>query len=169
VEYYDFEVLRGEEVIAAERSVPLTSSKAAWPKIIKLAKGLNVTRCRIRVKERGETIILIGAAVALLYSDFDFSAAAWLDRSRRTNIVGIRRVLEGKTSPWFEDRKRKSRGALSSLQFPLIPGARWRFWAAPAPAALIAPGVSVPSFIRPSRLGVTQRSDELAAHIGEED
>jgi hypothetical protein len=76
VEYYDFEVLRGEEVIAAERSVPLNSSKAAWPKVIKLAKGLNLTRCRIRVKERGETIILIGAAVALLYSDFDFSAAA---------------------------------------------------------------------------------------------
>jgi hypothetical protein len=76
VEYYDFEVLRGEEVIAAERSVPLNSSKAAWPRIIKLAKGLNLKACRIRVKERGETIILIGAAAALLYSDFDFFAAA---------------------------------------------------------------------------------------------
>jgi len=28
------------------------------------------------VKEQGETIILIGAAAALRYSDFDFSAAA---------------------------------------------------------------------------------------------
>ena len=74
--FYDFEVLKGEEVIVAERSVPLYSSKAAWPRIIKLAKSLNLGGCRIRVKEQGETIILIGAAAALRYSDFDFSAAA---------------------------------------------------------------------------------------------
>ncbi len=76
MELYDFEVLRGEEVIAAERSVPLYSPKAAWPKIIKIAKSLSLPGCRIRVKERGETIILVGAAVALRYSNFDFSAAA---------------------------------------------------------------------------------------------
>ena len=74
--FYDFEVLRGEEVIAAERSVPLYSPKAAWPKIVKLAKSFNLGECRIRVKEQGETIILIGAAAALRYSEFDFSAAA---------------------------------------------------------------------------------------------
>ena len=76
MEFYDFEVLKGEEVIAAERSVPLYSPKAAWPRIIKLAKSLNPTGCRIRVKEKGETIILVGATAALRYSDFDFSAAA---------------------------------------------------------------------------------------------
>jgi hypothetical protein len=76
VAFYDFEVLKGEEVIAAERSVPLYSPKAAWPRIIKLAKGLTLGGCRIRVKEQGETIILIGAAAALRYSEFDFSAAA---------------------------------------------------------------------------------------------
>jgi hypothetical protein len=76
MELYDFEVLRGEEIIAAERSVPLHSPKAAWPKIVKLAKALTPTGCRIRVKEHGETIILIGAAVALRYSDPDFFAAA---------------------------------------------------------------------------------------------
>ena len=76
MELYDFEVLRGEEVIAAERSVPLYSPKAAWPRIIKLAKSLKLPGCRIRVKEQGETIILVGAAAALRYSDFDFSAAA---------------------------------------------------------------------------------------------
>ena len=76
MELYDFEVLRGEEVIAAERSVPLYSPKAAWPRIIKLAKSLSLSGCRIRVKERGETIILVGAAAALRYSDFDFSTAA---------------------------------------------------------------------------------------------
>jgi hypothetical protein len=76
VELYDFEVLRGDEVISAERSVPLYSPRAAWPKIIKLAKSLKAPGCRIRVKEQGETIILVGAAAALCYSDFDFSAAA---------------------------------------------------------------------------------------------
>ncbi len=76
MELYDFEVLRGEEVIAAERSVPLYSPKAAWPRIIRLAKSLKIPGCRIRVKEQGETIILVGAAVALRFSDFDFSAAA---------------------------------------------------------------------------------------------
>jgi hypothetical protein len=77
VELYDFEVLKGEEVIAAERSIPLFSPKAAWPKIIKLAKSVSLPGCRIRVKEQsGETIILVGAAVALRYSDFDFSIAA---------------------------------------------------------------------------------------------
>ena len=74
--FYDFEVLKGEEVVAAERSVPLYSPKAAWPKIIKLAKSLSLGGCRIRVKEQGETIILIGAAAALHYSEFDFSAVA---------------------------------------------------------------------------------------------
>ena len=76
MELYDFEVLRGEEVIAAERSVQLYSPKAAWPKIVKLAKSLSPSGCRIRVKEQGETIILVGVAAVLRYSDFDFSAAA---------------------------------------------------------------------------------------------
>jgi hypothetical protein len=76
VAFYDFEVLKGEEVVAAERSVQLYSPKAAWPKIVKLAKSFNLGGCRIRVKEQGETIILIGAAAALRYPDFDFSAAA---------------------------------------------------------------------------------------------
>ena len=76
MELYDFEVVRGEEVIAAVRSVPLYSPKAAWPRIIKLAKSLTIPGCRIRVKEQGETIILVGAVAALRYSDFDFSAAA---------------------------------------------------------------------------------------------
>jgi hypothetical protein len=77
VDFYDFEVLRSDEVIAAERSIPLYSPKAAWPKIIKLAKSVKAPGCRIRVKEQsGETIILVGVAAALRYSDFDFSAAA---------------------------------------------------------------------------------------------
>ena len=76
MELYDFEVLCGDEIIAAERGIPLHSPRAAWPRILKLAKSVNSPACRIRVKERGETIILVGASAALLYADFDFSEAA---------------------------------------------------------------------------------------------
>lgn len=76
MELYDFEILCGDEIIAAERAVPLHSPRAAWPRIFRLAKSVNSRSCRIRVKERGETIILVGASAALLYADFDFSKAA---------------------------------------------------------------------------------------------
>jgi hypothetical protein len=76
MELYDFEVLCGDEVITAERAVPLHSPRAAWPRILRLARNVNSASCRIRVKERGETIILVGASAALLYADFDFSEAA---------------------------------------------------------------------------------------------
>ncbi len=76
MEFYDFEVLSGDEVIAAERGVVLQSPRAAWPRVIKLAKRAPSKTCRIRVKERGETIIIVGASAALRYADFDFSEAA---------------------------------------------------------------------------------------------
>jgi hypothetical protein len=70
VQFYDFEVLKGEEIIAAERSVPLPDTRAAWPKIAKIAKKITLSGCRIRVREQsGETIILIGAAAAQRYPD----------------------------------------------------------------------------------------------------
>ncbi len=75
MELYDFEVLSGDEIIAAERGVLLQSPRAAWPKVIRLAKCAPSKTCRIRVKERGETIIIVGASTALLYADFDFSEA----------------------------------------------------------------------------------------------
>jgi hypothetical protein len=75
MQLYHFEVLKGEEVISAEPSVPLYSTKAAWPKIAKLAKSIKLPGCRIRVREQsGETIILIGVAVAIRYADFNFGA-----------------------------------------------------------------------------------------------
>ena len=74
---YDFEVLRGDAVVTAERSVPLYNTKAAWPKLVAMAKRIRQPGCRIRVKEQGETIILIGASAALRYAPhFDFASAA---------------------------------------------------------------------------------------------
>ena len=75
MQLYQFEVLRGEEVIAVEPSVALHNTKAAWPKIIKMAKSINFPGCRIRVRElSGETIILVGAVAAMRYADFNFGA-----------------------------------------------------------------------------------------------
>lgn len=73
--YYDFDVLQGDDIIATERSVDLDSSRAAWPKIIDMAKTLDLPGCRIRVREQsGGTIILIGAAAARRYTDLAFCA-----------------------------------------------------------------------------------------------
>jgi len=75
MQLYQFEVLGGEDVIAVEPSVPLYNTKAAWPKIIKMAKSNNLPGCRIRVREQsGDTIILVGAAAAMRYADFNFVA-----------------------------------------------------------------------------------------------
>lgn len=68
MQYYDFEVLQGDDVIVAERAVALADSRAAWPKIIGMAKTLDAPGCRIRVREQqGDTIILIGATAARRY------------------------------------------------------------------------------------------------------
>jgi hypothetical protein len=65
VQYYDFEILQGSDVISSERLVALDSSRAAWPKIVKIATKLAEPGYSIRVREHeGETVILIGAAAA---------------------------------------------------------------------------------------------------------
>lgn len=68
MQYYDFEILQGDEVIIAERAVALNDSRAAWPKVVRIAKALTAPGCRIRVREQqGNTIILIGAKAACRY------------------------------------------------------------------------------------------------------
>jgi hypothetical protein len=42
MQLYQFEVLRGEDVISVESSVPLYNTKATWPKIIKIAKSIKL-------------------------------------------------------------------------------------------------------------------------------
>ena len=69
MQLYNFEVLRGEEVIAVQPYVPLHDTKAAWPKIAKIAKSISLSDCRIRVREQsGAIVILIGAAAAQRYA-----------------------------------------------------------------------------------------------------
>jgi len=75
VEYFDFEVLCGEHLISSETSVPLHSTRAAWPKIVEIARGLDQAGCRIRVREHaGDTVILIGAAAARDFPEPEFQA-----------------------------------------------------------------------------------------------
>ena len=70
MQLYDFEVLNGDEIIAAEPAVALCDTRAAWPKIAKIARRITRPGCRIRVREQsGETIILIGAVAAQRYAD----------------------------------------------------------------------------------------------------
>jgi hypothetical protein len=63
---YDFEVLKGHETIAAERSILLRDTRAAWPRIAKLAMTVTIPGCLIRVKDQsGAMVILVGVAAAL--------------------------------------------------------------------------------------------------------
>ena len=69
MQYFDFEVLQGDDVIVAERAVALDDSRAAWPKVVGMASALDMPGCRIRVREQqGDTIILIGATAARRFS-----------------------------------------------------------------------------------------------------
>ena len=65
METYDFEVLRGDETVAAVHSIKLPNSKAVWPQVAELAKQVYEPGCRIRVTNRsGEMVILVGVAAA---------------------------------------------------------------------------------------------------------
>jgi hypothetical protein len=60
---YDFEVLKDGAVIAAEQTIALPDTSAAWPKIAELAKTFDEPGHKIRVKdEAGGIVILIGVA-----------------------------------------------------------------------------------------------------------
>src|ERR1700761_8030891 len=52
METYDFEVLRGDETVAAVHSIKLPNSKAVWPQVAELAKQVYEPGCRIRVTNR---------------------------------------------------------------------------------------------------------------------
>ena len=60
---YDFEVLKDGAVIAAEQTIALPDTNAAWPKIAELAKTFDEPGHKIRVRdEAGGIVILIGVA-----------------------------------------------------------------------------------------------------------
>ena len=62
--FYDFEVVKDNEIVAVRRRVPLWRLRAAWPIVAELAAA-HVKGCLIRVRNaRGEIEILIGVAAA---------------------------------------------------------------------------------------------------------
>ncbi len=61
---YDFEVLRGDEIISAERLL-LTGPHEVWSRIARMAEDVGQAGCQIRViEEAGGIAILIGVAAA---------------------------------------------------------------------------------------------------------
>jgi hypothetical protein len=63
MEYYDFVILKGDEIIETTKCVALRNSRAAWPRIAELARNVDVPGCRIRVTDQfGRIVIFIGVA-----------------------------------------------------------------------------------------------------------
>jgi hypothetical protein len=52
----DFEVLKDDAVIAAEQTIALPDTSAAWPKIVELAKTFDEPGHKIRVKDEAGRI-----------------------------------------------------------------------------------------------------------------
>ena len=76
MKHYDFEVLKGETVIVAERSIVLPELAAVWSKIAELARAVEEPAgCKIRVKDQaGRIVILVGVATARGAADANFEA-----------------------------------------------------------------------------------------------
>ena len=96
---YDFEVLKDGAVIAAEQTVALPDTRAAWPKIAELAKAFDEPGHKIRVKdEAGGIVILIGVMA--------------LRRCANAARLASARICAQRVCP---DRPRAARGSLSLL------------------------------------------------------
>jgi hypothetical protein len=59
---FDFEVLKDGAVIAAEQTIALPDTSAAWPKIAELAKTFDEPGHNIRVKDEVGGIVIIGVS-----------------------------------------------------------------------------------------------------------
>lgn len=65
MEHYDFAVLKGDQTIAATRSIAVHGPRAAWSRVVELAKSVDQPGCRIRVTdEAGDVVILVGIDIA---------------------------------------------------------------------------------------------------------
>jgi hypothetical protein len=70
VKLHDFEVLKGDRVVSARRSVVVGDLRDAWPLISEMAMATKEAGCRVRVTdETGAIVILIGVAAARLSHD----------------------------------------------------------------------------------------------------
>jgi hypothetical protein len=66
-QFYDFEVIQGDEMISSLRSVELRSMGAVWGHVAELTKKVSAPKSRIRVLDQsGGILISIGIATARL-------------------------------------------------------------------------------------------------------
>jgi hypothetical protein len=64
---YDFEVRRGDETIAFQRSIELQTPRALWLRVAELAESVPTPGGRIRVTDQsGDIVILTGIVAARL-------------------------------------------------------------------------------------------------------
>lgn len=65
MESYDFEVLRGDDIIVVDRHVEIQNPKAIWPRIRELAMSFDAPGNRFRVTNgSGQIVILVGLIAA---------------------------------------------------------------------------------------------------------
>jgi protein-disulfide isomerase-like protein with CxxC motif len=69
MERYDFEVMEGDEAVAAVPSIELPNTAALWSRIAELARAVYAPGRTIRVTNQlGEMVILIGVAAAIRHA-----------------------------------------------------------------------------------------------------
>jgi hypothetical protein len=69
MECYDFEVVEGDETVAALRSIELPNPAALWSRIEELAETVHAPGRTIRVRNQlGEMVVLIGVATAIRHA-----------------------------------------------------------------------------------------------------
>jgi len=74
--YYDFEVLKGDEIVAAQR-MDVSGLGDVWSIIARMAETIDEPGCRIRVSEgAGRIAVMMGVAAARRMSDLSAPAAA---------------------------------------------------------------------------------------------
>jgi hypothetical protein len=79
---YNFNVLNGDETIAALQSVVLVNSRAIWPKVAELAWSVGEAGGQIRVTDQaGSVVALVGVNSARRVSRFSIAGSGESSRA----------------------------------------------------------------------------------------
>jgi hypothetical protein len=102
MDHYDIEVLKGEETIAAMKSIALPDLRAAWSHVTELARKIDEPGSVIRVTNRvGEIEILAGISIAR--GDVAGARAATI-ASLSCSPTPSNRTGPSRQSAWWADR-----------------------------------------------------------------
>ena len=132
---YDFEVLKDGAVIAAEQTIALPDTSAAWPKIAELAKAFDEPGHKIRVKDdAGGIVILIGVSALRRCAN----AVSTGHLQVRVSQLHVKATMindpEKRTHRGFEERRRARRRRAPSCSRSHDNGAPWERHSSPSNA-----------------------------------